>query len=107
MLLVSIHPLHILTYRNLLNPVMGYSVTLLVLAIMASVRGAPKVWTGTVRDTNLFGADNKKNGPEVEKAQFAQTTSVTTTAVPTPSPTPYHVQGQAPSPVPTPYAGQV
>lgn len=86
---------------------MGYSVTLLVLAIMASVRGVPKVWTGTVRDTNLFDADNKKNGPEMEKAQFAQASSVTTTVVPTPSPTPYHAQGQAPGPVPAPYVGQV
>lgn len=86
---------------------MGYSVTLLVLAIMASVRGAPKVWTGTVRDTNLFGAGRQKNGPEMEKAQFVQATSVTTTVVPTPSPSPYHSPGQAPGPVPAPYAGQV
>jgi len=87
---------------------MGYSVALLVLAIVASVRGVPNVWTGTVRDTNLSRAgDQKKSVPEMEKVQFAQATSVTTTAVPTPSPAPYYAQGQAPGPTPVPYAGQV
>ena len=90
---------------------MGYSIALLIIAIVASVRSVPKVWTGTVRDTELFASGNAPS-PSSEKVHMTQAspamgTPTSTTATAVNQQQPYHALPQAPGSHPAPYVGQV